>query len=41
MDEFWQKWQAYSLTFWPNLAVLRQFFICGRIWRKLQMDDFG
>ena len=40
MDDFWQRWQAYSLTFWPNLAVLRRLFNCGRIWRKLKMDDF-
>ena len=40
MDDFWQKWQAYSLTFGPKLAVLRHFLICGKIWRRLKMDDF-
>ena len=40
MDGFWQKWQAYSLTFGPKLAVLRHFLICGKIWRRLKMDDF-
>ena len=40
MDDFWQKWQAYSLTFGPKLAVLRHFLICGNIWRRLKMDDF-
>ena len=28
MDDFWQKWQAYSLTFGPKLAVLRHFLNC-------------
>ena len=41
MDDFWQKWQAYSLTFGPKLAVLRHFLICGRIWRKLKMVTLG
>ena len=40
MDDFWEKLQAYSLTFWPNLAVLRHSLIGGRIRRKLKMDDF-
>ena len=40
MDDFWQKWQAYSLTFGPKLAVLRHFLICGKILRRLKMDDF-
>ena len=26
MDGFWQKWQAYCLTFGPKLAVLRHVF---------------
>ena len=25
MGDFWQKWQAYSLTFWPKLLLLRHF----------------
>ena len=25
MDDFWQKWQAYSLTFWPNIAYFGNF----------------
>ena len=41
MDDFWQKWQAYSLTFGLKLAVLRHFLICGRIWRKLKMVTLG
>ena len=40
MDDFWQKWQAYSLTFGPKLGVLRHFLIYGKIWRRLKMDDF-
>ena len=28
MDDFWQKWQAYSLTFGPKLAVLRHVLNC-------------
>ena len=41
MDDFWQKWQAYSLTFGPKLAVLRHFLICGKIWRRLKLMIFG
>ena len=40
MDDFWQKWQANSLTFWPKYRVFEHFFISARTWRKLKMDDF-
>ena len=37
---FGEKWQAYSLTFWPKLGVLRHFLICGGRSRKLKIGDF-
>ena len=40
MDDFWQKWQAYSLTFWQKYRVFVYFLICARKWIKLKMDDF-
>ena len=40
MDDFWEKWQAYSLTFWLNYGVFGHFLICARERRKLRMDDF-
>ena len=40
MDDFWQKLQADSLTFWPKDGVFGHFIICGRKLRKLKMDDF-
>ena len=30
MDDFWQKWQAYSLTFWPKYRVFGHFSIVAR-----------
>ena len=27
MGDFWQKWQAYSLTFWLKLAVFFEAFL--------------
>ena len=30
MDDFWQKWQAYSLTFWPKYRFFVQFSIGAR-----------
>ena len=36
MDGFWQKCQAYSLTFGPKLAVLRHFLICGKYLEKVE-----
>ena len=40
IGDFWEKWQAYSLTFWPKLGVLRHFLICGGRSRKLKIGDF-
>ena len=40
MDDFWQKWQAYSLTFGPKLAVLRHVLNFFLMRRRLKMDDF-
>ena len=40
MDDFWEKWQAYSLTFWSNNGVFGDVLICARECRKLKMDDF-
>ena len=30
MDDFWQKWQAYSLTFWPKYGVFGHILIYAR-----------
>ena len=30
MDDFWQKWQAYSLTFWPKYGVFGRLLVCAR-----------
>ena len=40
MDDFWQKWQAYSLTFWPKYGVFRRLLISARKCRKLNIEDF-
>ena len=37
--DFWLKWQAYSLTFWPKYGVFGHFLSCARKWRKVKMDD--
>ena len=41
MDDFWQKWQAYSLTFSLKYGVFGHFLSCARKWSKLKMDDFS
>ena len=40
IGDFWEKWQAYSLTFWPKLGVLRHFLIFGGRSRKLKIGAF-
>ena len=40
MGDFSQKWQAYSLTFCPKLAVLRHFLCSDESLWKLKMGDF-
>ena len=30
LDDFWPKWQVYSLTFWPKYRVFGHFLICAR-----------
>ena len=41
MDDFWQNWQAYSLTFSLKYGVFGHFLSCARKLRKLKMDDFS
>ena len=38
---FWEKWQAYSLTFWPKLGVFEALFdlLVERL-RKWKIGDF-
>ena len=40
IGNFWEKWQAYSLTFWPKLGVLRHFLICGGRSKKFKIGNF-
>ena len=36
MDDFWQKWQAYSLTFSPKYAVFGHFLIVVEKLKKVE-----
>ena len=40
MDDFWQKLQADSLTFWPKDGVFGHFIICGRKCKKVENGRF-
>ena len=40
MDDFWRKWQAYSLTFWPKYGVFGRLLIWTSKRRKMKMEDF-
>ena len=39
MGDFWQKWQAYSLTFRLKFAVFGSFFLFGDDGRMLKRGD--
>ena len=41
MGDFIVKWQAYSLTFWPKLLLLRHFLSLDESWRKLAKVENG
>ena len=40
MDDFWEKWQAYSLTFWLNYGVFGHFLICARRMKEVENGRF-
>ena len=35
LGDFWQKWQAYSLTFWPKLLLLRHSLSLDESWKSV------
>ena len=40
MGDFWQKWQAYSLTFRLKFAVFGSFFFVWRRWKNVEKRRF-
>ena len=41
MDDFGEKYQAYSLTFLCKMVILGYFFMLAASLNMLKMDDFG
>ena len=40
MDNFWQKWQAYSLTFWPKYGVFGPLFNLRQKMKRVENGQF-
>ena len=40
MDNFWQKWQAYSLTFWPEYGVFVALLNLSQKMKRVENGQF-